>query len=335
MPRWRPPATSTRTASSISSSDAGAPGQFALSDGRGRFTVSAADPLTSPAHAAQFVDYDNDGLLDLLVATPAGLRVFRNLGSRWMDVSAKAGGLGGTPAADGRASQPATSMAMETPMRSCAPAGVRFLRNQGGNRNRSVRVQPRREGQQSQRRGAKIEMRAGSLRQRLETYSATPAPAPADISFGLGDRAGADVIRCCGLPGSSRPKRHPSRRRPRRSPASSRSRSWIASHPRARSCSRGTASAFEFLTDFLGGGEMGYWLAPGVRNTPDPDEYVRIAGSKLAPQDGRLDLRVTNELEEAVFLDRAELVSYRPSRGHRGLSERRIEAVAPSRYGCS
>ena len=25
---------------------------------------------------------------------------------------------------------------------------------------------------------------------------------------------------------------------------------------------------FEFLTDFLGGGEMGYWLAPGVRNTP-------------------------------------------------------------------
>ncbi len=38
-------------------------------------------------------------------------------------------------------------------------------------------------------------MRAGSLRQQLETYAATPAPAPADIRFGLGDRAGADVVR--------------------------------------------------------------------------------------------------------------------------------------------
>jgi hypothetical protein len=54
---------------------------------------------------------------------------------------------------------------------------------------------------------------------------------------------------------------------------------------------------------------MGYWLAPGVRNSPDPDEYVRIAGDRLRPRDGRYELRVTNELEEAVFLDRLELVS--------------------------
>ena len=33
---------------------------------------------------------------------------------------------------------------------------------------------------------------------------------------------------------------------------------------------------FEFVSDFLGGGEMGYWEAPGARNVPDPDEYVRI-----------------------------------------------------------
>ncbi len=66
---------------------------------------------------------------------------------------------------------------------------------------------------------------------------------------------------------------------------------------------------FEFLTDFLGGGEMGYWEAPGLRNTPDPDEYVRIPGDKLQPRDGRLELRVTNELEEALFFDRAQLVA--------------------------
>ena len=38
-------------------------------------------------------------------------------------------------------------------------------------------------------------MRAGSLRQQHETYAAVPAPAPADLVFGLGDRAGADVVR--------------------------------------------------------------------------------------------------------------------------------------------
>jgi hypothetical protein len=72
---------------------------------------------------------------------------------------------------------------------------------------------------------------------------------------------------------------------------------------------------FEFLTDFLGGGEMGYWEAPGLRNTPDPDEYVRIPGNKLQPRDGRFELRVTNELEEALFFDRAQLIAVQHPRG--------------------
>ena len=38
-------------------------------------------------------------------------------------------------------------------------------------------------------------MRAGSLAQKLETYSAAPAPAPADIVFGLGKRTAVDAVR--------------------------------------------------------------------------------------------------------------------------------------------
>src|SRR6185295_13518084 len=64
---------------------------------------------------------------------------------------------------------------------------------------------------------------------------------------------------------------------------------------------------FEFVTDFLGGGEMGYWLGPGERNTPDPDEYVRLTSEQLVARDGRLEVRVTNELEEALFLDHVHL----------------------------
>ena len=66
---------------------------------------------------------------------------------------------------------------------------------------------------------------------------------------------------------------------------------------------------FEFVTDFMGGGEMGAWAGPGVWNSPDPDEYVRIRGDQLRPRNGRYELRVTSELEETVFIDRLHLVA--------------------------
>src|SRR5947199_230400 len=66
---------------------------------------------------------------------------------------------------------------------------------------------------------------------------------------------------------------------------------------------------FEFVTDFMGGGEMGDWVAPSMWNRPDPDEYVRIRGDQLQPRDGRYEIRVTNELEEAMFVDRLQLVA--------------------------
>ena len=66
-------------------------GMFALSDGRGRFRLRDAPAVTRGASLAQFVDYDNDGLLDLLVVTPQGLRLLRNLGDGWSDETARAG----------------------------------------------------------------------------------------------------------------------------------------------------------------------------------------------------------------------------------------------------
>ena len=59
----------------------------------------------------------------------------------------------------------------------------------------------------------------------------------------------------------------------------------------------------------MGGGEIGYAHAPGHWNVPDPEEYTRVPAAALQPRDGRLDLRVTNELEEALFVDRLGLVA--------------------------
>jgi hypothetical protein len=72
---------------------------------------------------------------------------------------------------------------------------------------------------------------------------------------------------------------------------------------------------FEFVTDFMGGAEMGYLEAPGHYNQPDPDEYVRITADQLKEKAGRYELRVTNELEEALFVDRLQLLAVaHPSR---------------------
>jgi hypothetical protein len=59
----------------------------------------------------------------------------------------------------------------------------------------------------------------------------------------------------------------------------------------------------------MGGGEMGGWAGPGSWNHPDPDEYVRIRSDQLRARDGRYELRITNELEEALFVDRLQLVA--------------------------
>jgi hypothetical protein len=66
---------------------------------------------------------------------------------------------------------------------------------------------------------------------------------------------------------------------------------------------------FEFVTDFMGGGEMGHLEEPGRFNAPDPDEYVRIRGDQLKERNGRYELRVTNELEEALFVDHLKLIA--------------------------
>ncbi len=324
-------------------------GQFAVSDGRGAYVVSAADRYTAGATAAQFVDYDNDGLIDLVAATPGGIRVLRNLGTRWLDVSTRAGMV-----REGLQPQALASADIDgdgdIDVLFRTSTGIRILRNDGGSRSRSVRVQLTARVSNRSAIGAKIEMRAGSLRQRIETYSATPAPAPTDIAFGLGDRAGADVIRvlwpsgilqaeAAAIPAPPRPpgsKDPAATSRPpgSKDPAATSNVGPGSSDPGQRpltgvvkieeldrkpsSCPflfTWNGTKFEFLTDFLGGGEMGYWQAPGLRNTPDPDEYVRIPGDKLQPRNGRLELRVTNELEEALFLDRAQLVAVAHPRG--------------------
>ena len=60
-----------------------------------------------------------------------------------------------------------------------------------------------------------------------------------------------------------------------------------------------------FVTDLLWGAPLGMPLADGVWNGYDPDELVRVDGART--RDGFYDLRITEELWEAAYIDRARL----------------------------
>jgi tetratricopeptide (TPR) repeat protein len=287
------------------------PGVFAMSDGHEKFKSVPAPAVTDKARAAQFVDYDNDGLIDCLVLTDKGLIVLRNLGSSWDDVSGRAVGTGlstvGFSGSRLLASADLDNDGAVDILFTSSTGELRVGRN-SGNDNHSLRI--RLEGKVSNRSavGVKIEARAGSLVQKFETYSAWPAPTSADVTVGLGKRQTVDAVRILWPAGivqaetefakSTRPllltltvtelDRKPS------------------------SCPflyTWNGERFEFITDFMGGGEMGYLEEPGRHNTPDPVEYVRIRDDQLKEKNGKFELRVTNELEETLYADRLQLMA--------------------------
>ncbi len=291
---------------------------LAVTDGKGRFAVTPG-PTGFPADAAQFLDYDDDGVLDFVAFGPGGLRVWRQDGKAWSDATAKVAAGVATDSFGGAGALARRALASadvdgdgDTDLVVLDGAGkLAVLKNEGGNANKSIAIQLA--GRVSNRSGvgAKVEMRAGSLRARVETYSASPAPAPADVLFGLGKRTAPDAVRILWPTGIIQAETEfpdgGTNATATRAPLS-----VTELDRKPSSCPflyTWNGERFEFVTDFMGGGEMGYNEGPGLYNHPDPDEYVRIRGDQLKERDGRYELRVTNELEEVLFVDRLRLLS--------------------------
>jgi Tfp pilus assembly protein PilF len=286
------------------------PGMFAISEGREKFKTTAALPRSTNTIAAQFLDYDNDGLLDCVLLTDKGLLVLRNLGTSWEDVTSRAV-KSDLPADKFSRSRLLAGADLDndgnTDLSFLSKTGqLRVARNSGSG-NHSLRLNLA--GKVSNRSGigSKIEARAGSLVQKLETYSAWPSPAPASTSFGLGKRTAVDAVRIVWPAGIVQAET--AIEKPGSKPAIL---SVTELDRKPSSCPflyTWNGERFEFITDFMGGGEIGYLEAPGQYNTPDPVEYVRIRSDQLKERNGRFELRVTNELEETVYADRFRLIA--------------------------
>ncbi|HZW34645.1 MAG TPA: FG-GAP-like repeat-containing protein, partial [Isosphaeraceae bacterium] len=64
---------------------------------------------------------------------------------------------------------------------------------------------------------------------------------------------------------------------------------------------------FVCIGDFLGGGGLGYLVAPGVYSQPDRDEAVAIRGDQLQAVDGVFRLSITEPMDEIAYLDHVRL----------------------------
>ena len=158
-------------------------------------------------------------------------------------------------------------------------------------------------------------MQAGASWQKWETVAASGflGQSAPEVLAGLGDaHARRTSSGCCGRAASCRTKWSSRPAKPQVIEQIDR---------RGSSCPivfTWNGTRYEFITDGIGPGVVGHWVAPGERNVPDPDEYIKIAGAQLQPKDGRLSVKFAEPMEEVIYLDQVRLfaIDHPRGRGH-------------------
>ena len=68
-------------------------------------------------------------------------------------------------------------------------------------------------------------------------------------------------------------------------------------------------SKYEFISDVIGAAVVGHWISPTARNTPDPDEWIKVDGAQLKQRNGTFSLRFGEPMEEVNYIDQVRLVA--------------------------
>jgi Tfp pilus assembly protein PilF len=270
-------------------------------DHRSDAALKAARSVTSAA----FVDYDNDGWLDLVVTSRSSVLLLRNDGAgRYLDRSTQ------IPDAVRKSGGAALSVADidddgdEDLLFTDASGAPRVLKNEMGNSNLGVNVELKGLGAGSGKNnafgiGARLELRAGDIYQtRVATGRRT--------HFGLGPHLKADVLniewpnglpQTVYLPGSDQ--------------------DVVEREALKGSCAFAytwDGKRFRFVTDAMWRSALGMPLGLMGSNTAfapagASQEYIRIPGDAFAPRDGRYVLQLTEELWETAYADKLELLA--------------------------
>jgi len=251
-------------------------------------------------------DADNDGDLDLFAAGSALLFYLNDGAGHFKDASSETG-LDQIAVKDGRGAAAADldgdgDLDLVVTQNGGPPL---HLRHEGGNRNRWLEVEPRGLNSNKDGIGTKVEVLAGPAWQRRETQAGGGylSQSPPAAHFGLGDRMLADVVRLLWPGGVLQSEMDV--------PAGQRVEEAELDR-KGSSCPllfAWNGRKYGFVTDFLGVGGLGMWMAPGVYGSPEPEEYVKIEPDQLAPQDGAYQVQALENLEEVTYLDEVKLIA--------------------------
>ena len=256
------------------------------------------------------IDFDNDGWIDLAVvletAHGLGLRILRNLGEQgFEDVSAKLG-LDKIKLADPRsliAADVDDDNAADLVVSQLNGAPV-VLHNEGGNRNHALRIKFKGLADSKTGLGTKVEVFAGPLWQKWEVAGAAGymSQGPPEILAGLGSADHADIVRMLWPTGVLQDEIE----------VAAKPVTFTEIDRRGSSCPTlfvWNGEKYEFISDVIGAGVIGHWISPTAKNTPDPDEWIKIEGSQLKARDGYFSVRFGEPMEEVNFIDQLRLVA--------------------------
>jgi Tfp pilus assembly protein PilF len=270
---------------------------------------------SSAGLAAKFVDYDNDGWLDLVVggsstATPTSvpkLFLFRNAGAgRFVDrssvIPAAVRGAGASVLAVSDVDEDGD----EDLLLIDGAGAPRLLRNDFGNSNLALNLELKGLGTGSGKNnafgvGARLSLRAGEIYQtRVATGRTT--------HFGLGPHLKADVLRIEWPNGVPQTIYFPGN-----------DQDVVEREMLKGSCAFAytwDGKRFRFVTDAMWRSALGMplGLMGGVSTSAfapagASQEYVRIPGDALQPRDGRYVLQLTEELWETAYADEVKLIA--------------------------
>jgi len=286
-----------------------------LNDGRFRFRPDPAFArLAGRGTTGAIADVDADGDLDVLIADrarepSAGAQLLLNDGvGRFADRT----GVAGLDGVEAGADPTAVSADFDG---DGGPDMVLFSRDRAARILRSVRPGGRHwigidlEGVQDPPKrwsnrsgaGARVEVFSGDLwlARTLDAHAGLLARGPLRLLFGLGERERVDCVRVVwpdrilqaefGFPVDRVVKIIEEQRKPSSCPVLF---AW-------------TGAGLSYVADCLGVGGVGFWVAPETYARPDPTEALPLP--RLAPRDGKYEIRLIEHMQEVAYLDRIAL----------------------------
>ena len=264
------------------------------------------------AYGVTAIDYDNDGWVDIAaVGMPKDgggeVRLFRNLGpDGWKDVTTDVG-LDKIKLIDPRtiiAGDYDNDGAVDLLITQTHGPAV-LLRNEGGNKNNSLRLALKGLNDNKSAIGTKVEVFSAGLRQKFEVYGSSGYLGQNSpyLTIGLGQAKEADVVRMLWPTGVLQDEI---------SVAANKVQNILEIDRRGSSCPTlfvWDGTHYELVGDMLGAGVVGHWVGPNERNIARPVEYIKVDRNAVHEKDGKLSFRFMEPLEESVYLDQVQLLA--------------------------